>query len=308
VRSAVDSAVESEVDSEVDSLVSSAVYSAVSLEVDSAVRSAVDSAVSSAVSSAVRSAVDQFIAQCAKRPWSSYNGGNAWPWWPAFVSYFREIVGLDIDYSKWQDFEDATHYHYRYAQKHFCMVSEHPEHIKLDDAGRPHCATGPYLRYSSGFALYYWHGVQVPREWIESPATLDMQTALTWENVEQRRAAAEIIGWARILEVLPHRVIDTDADPQIGTLLEVDLPGAPASRFLRVRCGTGRDFVLPVPAEVEGRRIDTALEEARCEIPSLLRVIRALTEDPTPQSKVVDLMAALQASLEKAKADTEDPT
>lgn len=36
---------------------------------------------------------------------------------------------------------------------------------------------------------------------------------------------------------------------------------------------------------------------------------RALTEDPTrPQSKVVDLMAALQASLEKAKAVSEDPT
>ena len=36
----------------------------------------------------------------------------------------------------------------------------------------------------------------------------------------------------------------------------------------------------------------------------------ALTEDPTPQpqSKVVDLMAALQASLENAKADTENPT
>ena len=29
---------------------------------------------------------------------------------------------------------------------------------------------------------------------------------------------------------------------------------APASRFLRVRCGTGRSFVLPVPREVHTAR------------------------------------------------------
>lgn len=66
----------------------------------------------------------------------------------------------------------------------------------------------------------------------------------------QRRAAAEILGWARILEELQPTVIDRNADPEIGTLLRCDLPDSPGEQFLRVKCGTQREFVLPVPPDV----------------------------------------------------------
>jgi hypothetical protein len=90
----------------------------------------------------------------------------------------------------------------------------------------------------------------VPAEWIERRGDLDPRTPLTWANVEQRRAAAEIIGWERVLSQLSPRVLDADPDPQIGTLIEVALPDSPRSKFLRVQCGTGRTFVLPVPSEM----------------------------------------------------------
>ena len=32
----------------------------------------------------------------------------------------------------------------------------------------------------------------------------------------------------------------------VGELLEVDLPNSPDEHFLKVLCGTGREFVLPV--------------------------------------------------------------
>jgi hypothetical protein len=44
--------------------------------------------------------------------------------------------------------------------------------------------------------------------------------------------------------------VDVDA-PHIGTLLEADLPDAGKARFLRVRCGTAREFVLSVPVEMK---------------------------------------------------------
>ena len=50
-------------------------------------------------------------------------------------------------------------------------------------------------------------------------------------------------------------VIDVDPDPQIGQLLQVDHPQIGRERFLRVLCGTGRLFVIPVPPTVQ-----TALE------------------------------------------------
>ena len=86
--------------------------------------------------------------------------------------------------------------------------------------------------------------------WIPAPKTIDARLALTWENVEQRRCLAEIIGWERVIEQLKPKTINTDKDPQIGTLLEVDLPGSGRERFIQVRCGTGRYFVLPVPPEM----------------------------------------------------------
>lgn len=74
-------------------------------------------------------------------------------------------------------------------------------------------------------------------------------------NMEQRRAACEMIGWDKILHELKAKTIDRDDDPEIGELVEVELPESGKERFLRVRCGTGRRFALCVPREMK-----TALE------------------------------------------------
>jgi len=136
----------------------------------------------------------------------------------------------------------------------FCIVSDFPEYIKVDAENRPHCETGPSHRWRDGWSLYHWHGVKVPGQWIEDKASLTPAIALGCENIEQRRAACEIIGWNRILRELNAKTIDKDVDPQIGELVEVTLEGT-KERFLRVLCGTGREFALPVPTTTK-----TALE------------------------------------------------
>ena len=106
--------------------------------------------------------------------------------------------------------------------------------------------------------MYAVHGVRVPPEWITKLGALTPQLALTHTNIEQRRAACEILGWAKILAQLKAQTIDVDRDPEIGTLLRVDLPDAPGSQFLRVRCGTGREFVLPIPGNIKTARAANA--------------------------------------------------
>ncbi len=69
--------------------------------------------------------------------------------------------------------------------------------------------------------------------------------------MERRRAACEIIGWHKILQNLGAQTIDKDEDPQIGELVEVDIPDVGRERFLRVQCATGREFALPVPPEMQ---------------------------------------------------------
>ena len=64
-----------------------------------------------------------------------------------------------------------------------------------------------------------------------------------------------MLGWDRILDVLNAVVINKDNDPEIGELVSVNIPDIGDEKFLRVRCGTGRNFALPVPPDMK-----TALE------------------------------------------------
>jgi hypothetical protein len=123
----------------------------------------------------------------------------------------------------------------------------------LDDERRLHSPIGPALRYNDAeLNEYWWHGVQVPMEWIENKDEIDYTQAINHPNIEQRRALCEIVGWDKIIDSLNPAILDVDQDPQIGTLLEVDLPDHGKQKFLRVvEAQTGRQFALMAPDDVE---------------------------------------------------------
>src|SRR5207245_1296627 len=88
-----------------------------------------------------------------------------------------------------------------------CIISDRPRTLRWDDQGRLHHPSEAAVEFRDGFPLYMWHGTQVPDAWIVEPDRLDVRAALMWRNVEQRRAALEIIGWKRVLERVPTRTI-----------------------------------------------------------------------------------------------------
>jgi len=130
-----------------------------------------------------------------------------------------------------------------------CFVSDRPEILNIDDRGLLHCEDGPAMKYSDGFSIYAWHGQRFPHHWIDTPPS--RSEALQWPNLEQRRIACEIVGWDTIIDELEGQLIDKDVDPEIGELLRVNLPDSGEENFLRVACGTGRKFAIPVPLEME---------------------------------------------------------
>ena len=183
-------------------------------------------------------------------------GGQDAPWL-AFYEFGRKI-GVKYDKEAHLDayLEYARSCGWMYAYKGIAFVSDRPTVISKDDQTRLHSETGPAVEFSDGYAIHAWHGTTIPREWIEDKANLSAKTALTWANIEQRRAALEIVGWHNVLRELNAKVIDEDGDPEIGTLLEVRLPDLDRpTKILRARCGTGREFAMPVPPHVT-----TALE------------------------------------------------
>ena len=209
------------------------------------------------VQSQVRSQVQsQVQSQVESVPANSYHGA-LWAAWSAHVSFIRDVLGWDDPIlERFVIDEDLIcSCGWVWWHENVLAISDRPELIRHDDQGRLHCEDGPAIVYRDGWVLHAWRGTVVPAEWIESPRSLAPSIALKWENIEQRRAACEILGWDKIIKSLKPKVINTNPDPMIGELLEVDLPDSGKERFLRVRCATGRVFALPVPPNME-----TALE------------------------------------------------
>ena len=259
------------------SATASATLSATASATDNATRGATDSATASATRSATDNATDNATAgaaaacydlagdfglMCAHR-WSiTYQGGNMWAGFPSYVAACRDVLGLDLpEFNKWKAWEDcARHGGFRVMHPEFCLVCDFPEILRIDDQNRAHSETGPSHRWRDGWSLYHWHGVSVPAHWIEDRANLDPAEVLSCENVEQRAAGMEIVGWAKALDLLDCKIIDSDPDPDHGDLIELTLPGLnEPGRFLRAYCPRNGLIVEGCPrvSDIDGKPIDT---------------------------------------------------
>jgi hypothetical protein len=178
--------------------------------------------------------------------------------WTAFYLFCAEIgvqypAGPLALLKKWGNLESSIGWWAPFEG--ICFVSDRPRRVSFDAERRLHSETGKAVEYSDGWGVSAWHGTRIPDDWVTDRKTLTPKLALTHSNIEQRRAAIGLLGWNSILHQLDGRMIDRDADPEIGELIEVDIPDVGRERFLRVRCGTGRGFALPVPPQMK-----TALE------------------------------------------------
>ena len=176
----------------------------------------------------------------------------------SYFTFFRDVCGLELSPEILERIsinEDlVTSCGWTWWHENILVISDRPKKINLDAEGRLHCENGPSIEYRDGWSLYNWHGVYIPKEWVTTKKPTAKE-ALTWEDIEQRRAACEILGWANVLKELDAKTIDEDGDPEIGTLVECSIPDSGKERFLRVLCGTSREFVIPVP-----RQMKTAIE------------------------------------------------
>lgn len=185
---------------------------------------------------------------------SSFLWGSQDMYWIAW-GRFAEYIGVEFDETtrKLLDIVEriGRECEWWWPYKGLVVASQKPLVTKWDDEGRLHCENGPAVEYADGWNLCSWHGTRIPREWITDKASLTPHMALTWENIEQRRAACELLGWEKIISSLNPKVIDEDPNPEIGTLLEVDLPDIGREKFLRAQCATGRTFCLCVPPDMK---------------------------------------------------------
>lgn len=182
----------------------------------------------------------------AQESLSNLSRGQFWAAWGSYVSFFRDVMHWENETLETFALDETLMLNCGYVWWHedLAIVVDRPKEIHLDGGGRLHSVDGPSLSYRDEWAIYRVHGVEVPKAWIMEKDKLDPTTALNWQNVEQRRAAAEIVGWSKVLAHVNGKVVHED---EFGKLIKADLPGAEGSMFAQVTCGTGRVFCLPVP-------------------------------------------------------------
>lgn len=204
------------------------------------------------------------VVQALPRWWRMYQGGNMWSGYPAYLAAMRDVIGLTgLDcWDKFAAWEAcAIEGGFRIVTKDFCMVTDRPTILKMDNRNRPHSEDTPSHKWSDGWALYYIHGIAVTEQIVMRPETLTFEQISKEENAEIRRIMMERYGFERFLRESDATLLDECGEdhPMKGlrtaklwrvkdvTLLDV-LNSTPEPD------GSVKRYVIPVDADLyEGR-------------------------------------------------------
>ncbi|MDX3373708.1 hypothetical protein PV390_04745 [Streptomyces sp. ME02-6991-2A] len=130
------------------------------------------------------------------------------------------------------------------------VISERPEVLHRDEAGRLDHGEGPALAYRDGFALYAWRGMPVPADFLAELASLTPQRIREEENAELRRVMLEYYGYDRYLTESGAEPVHRD---ETGILWRITLEGDEDVVMVEVvnstpePDGTHRTYWLRVP-------------------------------------------------------------
>ncbi|WP_271024919.1 DUF6745 domain-containing protein [Rhizobium sp. RCAM05973] len=200
---------------------------------------------------------DQVWDQVSQAFYSQHEAG-----WLSWLAFFRRVCDLPNTEKIEPLLRIAQSCGWVWFFAGAVIMTDRPRTLKRDEQNRLHCETGLAIEYRDGFGISAWHGTRVPHHWISDRANLDPNEVIKASNVEQRAAGAAIIGWPKMLTVLKAKTVDKHANPDIGELIELTLPGLPEpGRFLKAVCPRNGIICEGVPrvSDIDGLPINTAL-------------------------------------------------
>ncbi len=165
---ATDAATSAATDAATAAATRDATHAATSATTDAATSAATAAATLAATRDATPNPFVSFLVNCAQYWWKFWNGGNMWSGWVGYLSFFRHVAKLPLDYSKFDHYEQLTlHSGPRFMHEDFWLVSDRPEILRYEPVpgdpsrNRPHCADGPTHRWRDGVELFHIHGIRV---------------------------------------------------------------------------------------------------------------------------------------------------
>ncbi|MGW1295788.1 DUF6745 domain-containing protein [Streptomyces sp. NPDC002533] len=134
-------------------------------------------------------------------------------WLAAFDGHGDRLAGLA---------EVARNAGWWWPYEHAVVITERPDVLHRDEAGRLDHGEGPALAYGDGFALHAWRGMPVPAAFLDELSALTPERIRAEENAELRRVMLEYYGYDRYLTESGAEPVHRD---ETGILWRIALDG-----------------------------------------------------------------------------------
>ncbi|WP_432077620.1 DUF6745 domain-containing protein [Streptomyces sp. YPW6] len=134
-------------------------------------------------------------------------------WLAAFDGHGERLAGLA---------EVARNAGWWWPYEHAVVITERPDVLHRDEAGRLDHGEGPALAYGDGFALHAWRGMPVPAAFLDELPSLTPERIRAEENAELRRVMLEYYGYDRYLTESGAEPVHRD---ETGILWRIALDG-----------------------------------------------------------------------------------
>jgi hypothetical protein len=206
----------------------------------------------------VRANMDSLVS----RLWQSGNEGADEASYVEFGRLIAELGkppygpnGKGIQYDDWMPWLLlCKHSGPRTVTKEFCMISDRPEVLAVNDFDQPHRLGGPAKLWRDGVGMYCVDGSRVPAIYVEQPNTLSLQTIEEEANGDVRAALIQIYGTEEWLVDCGAKVEHEDYVPAGGgrshslmrVLLSKEVNGEVHKFVLTHDASTPKLYAIPV--------------------------------------------------------------
>jgi hypothetical protein len=186
---------------------------------------------------------------------TAYYGNLSDYGWTCFYDFINNELmpsyNLEL-WNKWKDLINSNIYDMIQFDG-LCIVMAMPEKVNIDTNKRLHSETSCAVSWKDGYEIYAWHGLIIPKEWIENKKSITKEIIAQEGNAERRRCIQEILGGEAYLSLLDVSEVDKDFDAQGNEMIlyqtkKVDEAANEHIYYLKVTCpSTGRNYFLCVP-------------------------------------------------------------
>lgn len=176
--------------------------------------------------------------------------------WLSHYTFFRDVVGIELDPRLEKFVILAKNVSWWYIHKDTVIFSKKPIQIHMRD-GVLHNDEGPAILFADNFAVWNINGSRVTEQIVMRPETLTVEQINKESDSDVQSIMIDRFGWGRYIEESNSVQIDSRRN-DVENTLEALYDTAQFGRRLVCTCPTGRVFVKGIATQPDTKTCESA--------------------------------------------------